>query len=127
MVQQERLRALGEMASGIAHDINNAIVPVGLYTESLFAWRPRPGDLLGPALELGRSFIRPEYQRDPSALLLLWKAIGAFAARHPRYRRLFGPVSISATYHPVSRDLIAAWLERHAWSRAAGEVPGHQR
>jgi len=32
MMRQERLRALGEMASGIAHDINNAISPVPLYT-----------------------------------------------------------------------------------------------
>ena len=30
IVQQERLRALGQMASGIAHDINNAISPVSL-------------------------------------------------------------------------------------------------
>jgi len=35
MLQQERLRALGPMASGMAHDINNAITPVVLYTESL--------------------------------------------------------------------------------------------
>jgi PAS domain S-box-containing protein len=35
ILQQERLRALGEMASGIAHDINNAISPAALYTESL--------------------------------------------------------------------------------------------
>lgn len=35
LMQQERLRALGEMASGIAHDINNAISPAALYTESL--------------------------------------------------------------------------------------------
>ena len=35
MLQQERLRALGQMASGIAHDINNAISPVSLYTEAL--------------------------------------------------------------------------------------------
>lgn len=34
-LQQERLRVLGQMASGIAHDINNAISPVTLYTESL--------------------------------------------------------------------------------------------
>jgi signal transduction histidine kinase len=37
ILQQERLRALGQMASGIAHDINNAISPVALYTESLLA------------------------------------------------------------------------------------------
>jgi signal transduction histidine kinase/DNA-binding response OmpR family regulator len=35
VLQQERLRALGQMASGIAHDINNAISPISLYTESL--------------------------------------------------------------------------------------------
>jgi len=37
IMQQERLRALGQMASGVAHDINNAISPVSLYTESLLA------------------------------------------------------------------------------------------
>ena len=35
VMQQERLRALGQMASGIAHDINNAISPISLYTDSL--------------------------------------------------------------------------------------------
>jgi PAS domain S-box-containing protein len=35
VLQQERLKALGQMASGIAHDINNAISPVALYTDSL--------------------------------------------------------------------------------------------
>jgi signal transduction histidine kinase/CheY-like chemotaxis protein len=34
-MQQERLRALGEMSSGIAHDINNAISPAALYADSL--------------------------------------------------------------------------------------------
>jgi len=40
VMQQERLRALGQMASGIAHDINNAISPVTLYTESLLEKEP---------------------------------------------------------------------------------------
>jgi PAS domain S-box-containing protein len=35
VMQQERLRALGQMASGVAHDINNAISPVALYTDLL--------------------------------------------------------------------------------------------
>ena len=39
-MQQERLRALGQMASGIAHDINNAISPVALYTEQLLDYEP---------------------------------------------------------------------------------------
>jgi signal transduction histidine kinase/ActR/RegA family two-component response regulator len=40
VMQQERLRALGQMASGIAHDINNALSPVALYTEALLATEP---------------------------------------------------------------------------------------
>jgi PAS domain S-box-containing protein len=40
VLQQERLRALGQMASGIAHAINNAISPVSLYTESLLEREP---------------------------------------------------------------------------------------
>jgi signal transduction histidine kinase/ActR/RegA family two-component response regulator/HAMP domain-containing protein len=51
VMQQERLRALGQMASGIAHDINNAISPVALYTESLLENEPnlsaRARDYLG--------------------------------------------------------------------------------
>jgi signal transduction histidine kinase/ActR/RegA family two-component response regulator len=41
VMQQERLRALGQMASGIAHDINNAISPISLYTESLLEREPQ--------------------------------------------------------------------------------------
>jgi signal transduction histidine kinase/ActR/RegA family two-component response regulator len=51
VMQQERLRALGQMASGIAHDINNAVSPVALYTESLLENEPglsaRARDYLG--------------------------------------------------------------------------------
>jgi signal transduction histidine kinase/CheY-like chemotaxis protein len=39
-MQQERLRSLGQMASGVAHDINNAISPVALYTASLLEQEP---------------------------------------------------------------------------------------
>jgi PAS domain S-box-containing protein len=35
VMQQERLLALGKMASGIAHDINNAISPIALYADSM--------------------------------------------------------------------------------------------
>jgi signal transduction histidine kinase/ActR/RegA family two-component response regulator/uncharacterized membrane protein affecting hemolysin expression len=43
-MQQERLRALGQMASGIAHDINNAISPISLYTDSLLEREPNLSD-----------------------------------------------------------------------------------
>jgi hypothetical protein len=63
-----------------------------------------------PALEIGRSFVRQEYQRSYSALLLLWKGIGQLVARSPRYRVLFGPVSISSRYRDSSQELLRAFL-----------------
>ena len=52
IMQQERLRALGQMASGIAHDINNAISPVALYTEALLEREPHLTDRGRSQLEI---------------------------------------------------------------------------
>lgn len=45
VVQQERLRALGQMASGIAHDINNALSPVLAYSDLLLGMQPKTNDV----------------------------------------------------------------------------------
>jgi putative hemolysin len=89
----------------------------GLYTATLFRFEDPFLDRLGPAVELGRSFIREEYQRGFAPLLLLWKGIGAFVARNPRYKILFGPVSISNRYQSVSRELMISFLEKYALVR----------
>jgi putative hemolysin len=89
----------------------------GLYTATLFHYSDPFLDRMGPALELGRSFVRQEYQRGFAPLLLLWKGIGAFIARNPRYKTLFGPVSINNEYQAVSRELMVSFLERYAMLR----------
>ena len=76
----------------------------GLYTRTLFTYDDRFLESCGPALELGRSFVRLEYQRTRNVLFLLWKGIGTFIARHPQYRVLFGPVSVSARYSEAARQ-----------------------
>jgi putative hemolysin len=86
----------------------------GLYTATLFNYSDQFLDQIDPALELGRSFIRPECQRTFAPLLLLWKAIGRYVAEHPRYKILFGPVTISNSYQSISRGLMVSWLERRA-------------
>lgn len=83
----------------------------GLYTRSLFKMKKRLFEHMGPAIELGRSFVCAEYQRSFTPLLLLWKGIATFVSRHPHYRVLFGPVSISSDYAPASRQLIVDYLE----------------
>jgi putative hemolysin len=86
-----------------------------LYTATLFRYGKPFLDRIGPALELGRSFVRQEYQKGFAPLLLLWKGIGAFVARNPQYRVLFGPVSISNRYQAVSRELMISFLEKYAF------------
>jgi putative hemolysin len=88
-----------------------------LYTRTLFRYDARFLERLGPALELGRSFVRKEYQKGFTPLLLLWKGIGAYVARNPRYKILFGPVSISNQYAAASRELMVGFLEKYATLR----------
>jgi putative hemolysin len=85
----------------------------GLYTASLFKYDPKLFEAMGPALEMGRSWIRTEHQKSYTGLMLLWKGIGTFVGRHPRYATLFGPVSISADYRSLSQRMIVAFLERN--------------
>jgi putative hemolysin len=82
----------------------------GLYTNTLFRFSPEFFNQTGPALELGRSFIRFEFQRHPAALLGLWKGIGAYVCQRPPLRVLFGAVSISREYQPLSRQILASSL-----------------
>jgi len=86
----------------------------GLYTSTLFTLRTAFFRQIDPALEMGRSFIRPEYQKSYAPLLLLWKGLAQMVVREPRYRILFGPVSISSEYKHASRRLMAGYFEGNA-------------
>ncbi len=100
-MQQERLRALGQMASGIAHDINNAISPVSIYTESLLEREPN----LSP--------------RARSSLEVIQRAIDGVAATVARMREFYRPREPQMTLTEVRLNgLIEQVLElTHAkWS-----------
>jgi putative hemolysin len=83
----------------------------GLYTHTLFNYQDALLKEIGPALELGRTFVRKEYQRSYPPLFLLWKGIGRYVVVHPRYKLLFGAVSISNAYQSYSRQLMVAFLK----------------
>ena len=85
----------------------------GLYTSTLFHYRPEFFHRLGPAVELGRSFIVREFQKDYSALFVLWQAISRAVAARPDSPILFGAASISANYSDISRQLIADFITAH--------------
>ena len=113
---------VGAYRLGPTPDILPRQGPAGLYTSTLFRYRKDLFERLGPAVELGRSFVRPEYQKQYAPLLMLWKGIGCYVASRPECPTLFGGVSISNDYHPVSRHLIVKFLEAHRAERLAGLV-----
>jgi putative hemolysin len=95
----------------------------GLYTSTLFRYDAQVFEKIGPALELGRSFVRPEYQRQYAPLLLLWKGIARLLVTHPQTPILFGAVSISNGYNQVSREMIYRFFEaRMREEEATGSI-----
>ncbi len=107
----ERREVVGAYRLGLVDDLTRRFGVRGLYTRTLFRYGHPLLRRMAPAIELGRSFVRPEYQRAYAPLLLLWRGIGQFIARHPKYRYLFGPVSVSREYNAYSRYLLALFLE----------------
>lgn len=79
-----------------------------LYSHSLFHYGDDMEEILEHGIELGRSFIQPRYW-GRRGLDYLWSGIGAYLARYPHYRYLFGPVSISGGLPPAARDLLVAF------------------
>ncbi len=101
---------VGAYRLGLSEEIIPKWGPCGLYTTTLFRFPDSWWSTVAPAIELGRSFVRLEHQRNYGALLALWRGIGALLERHPQYRYLFGPVSISGRYKAASKQLIASYL-----------------
>lgn len=109
----EQRRLVGAYRVGATDEILPKFGKDGLYTSTLFGFKDELLRELDPALEMGRSFVREEYQRNHSPLMLLWRGIGLIAVRDPRYKTLFGPVSISSEYNSTSKRLMVEFLRRN--------------
>jgi len=77
-----------------------------LYLHRMFDFGPDFVNRQQPCLELGRSFLIPEYQNSFQGLFLLWRGIGVFVCQYPQYRTLYGTVSISKLYDMRSAAVI---------------------
>jgi putative hemolysin len=106
----EHAELAGAYRLGLTDRVLSSFGPKGLYTTTLFHFKPALLKELTPAIELGRAFIRSSYQRHHACLFLLWRGIGQFIVRHPQYYKLFGPVSISRDYQKISRELMIGYL-----------------
>ena len=84
----------------------------GLYSHSLFDLAGDMQDYLANGLELGRSFVQPRYWGKRS-LDYLWFGIGAFIKKYPKYRYLYGPVSISNALPRSAKELLVYFYRLH--------------
>jgi PAS domain S-box-containing protein len=106
VMQQERLRALGQIASGIAHDINNALSPAALYTQSL----------------LTHEQALSERARDH--LTVIQRAIEDVAQTVQRMRAFYMPRGLELTLAPIDMNQVLAQvvdLTRARWSNMPQE------
>ncbi|MCH2152574.1 MAG: lysophospholipid acyltransferase family protein [Phycisphaerales bacterium] len=106
----EEQEIVGAYRLGLTDEIMRMGGVRGLYTWTLFDFDERFLKELGPAVELGRSFIRPEYQRSFKPLMLLWRGISRFICLKPKYRYFFGVVSISNEYAAASQRLMTDFV-----------------
>ncbi len=83
-----------------------------LYSSSLFAYQDTAQPVFDAGLELGRSFVQPQFWGKRS-LDYLWQGIGAYVARHPEVRYLFGPVSLSASLPELAKTLLVRYYALH--------------
>ncbi len=102
---RDDLEIVGAYRFGDAKTIIEKHSVQGLYSASLFNYTSDMQDYFEQGLELGRSFVQPKYWGKRS-LDYLWFGIGAFLQRHPRFRYLFGPVSLSDHYPKAAKDLL---------------------
>ena len=107
---KKNARIAGAYRVGLVDEIIREHGVKGLYSRSLYRYDKAFIKRLGPAIEMGRSFIHPDYQRRPDSLTLLWRGIGRVLADRPQYHTLFGSVSISREYSDLARALIADTL-----------------
>ncbi len=115
-------RIVGAYRAGKGKEIMNYYGINGFYINTLFKMRKAMFPVMYEAIELGRSFVREEYQRKPLPLFMLWKGILYFLIKNPEYRYLIGPVTISGKYTAVSKELIMKFILQNHW---AGELARH--
>ena len=106
VMQQERLRALGQIASGIAHDINNALSPAALYTQSMLKH------------DTGLT------ERSREQLAIIQRAIDDVSLTVQRMRAFYMPSGHELTLAPVEMNSILTQvieLTRARWSNIPQE------
>jgi putative hemolysin len=109
---EDKLTIAGAYRLGEVKSILDTRGIKGLYTSDLFDYQSNATEMLEQSLELGRSFVHPDYWGKAS-LDYLWQGLGAYIQHHEHIRYVIGPVSMSAQYPKNLRDAVMFYYQRY--------------
>lgn len=110
----EARRIAGAYRFGIGSDIFKTHGGVkAFYTSSLIKYQPRAEELLPKCIELGRSFVAIDYQKETMAFQMLFKGLMYSVVRFPEAEYFIGPVSISDGYPKFWQSLMTYFLQEN--------------
>ena len=110
----KKRQIVGAYRLGIGDEIMKDKGIKGFYVSTLFKIDESFGETLKKTIELGRSFVTIEYQREVLPLVLLLRGLAVVVTRRPEIQHFIGPVSISAWYPKFYQSMIVKYVtEKH--------------
>lgn len=106
------LEIVGSYRIGNADFIFKNIGVKGFYSNTLFKYNEELTPYLKNSIELGRSFVQPKYW-GTRALDYLWYGIGAYLKKHQNIKYMFGPVTISASFPTIAKDMMIFYYSHY--------------
>ena len=85
----------------------------GFYTHTLFRFKREFQSYLQESVELGRSYVAVEYQRQRLPLFLLWEGIIHMLSNFKEAKYIIGPVSMSNDYQALSKELVIEFIQKN--------------
>ena len=104
----------GSYRIGIGSEIVKKYGIKGFYISTLFHFDEAFAGKLSRTIELGRSFVTVDYQKEVLPLVLLLRGLSDVVVRYPEIEHFIGPVSISAWYPKFYQSMIVKYVtEKH--------------
>ena len=110
----KKQQVVGAYRLGFGNEIMKTKGIKGFYVSTLFGFEDRFGETLTRTIELGRSFVTVEYQREVLPLVLLLRGLAVVVIKNPDIKHFIGPVSISSWYPKFYQSMIVRYVtEKH--------------
>ena len=110
----KKQQVVGAYRLGFGNEIMRDKGVKGFYVSTLFDFEDSFGETLGKTIELGRSFVAVEYQREVLPLVLLLRGLAVVVTKNPEIEHFIGPVSISSWYPKFYQSMIVRYVsEKH--------------